>query len=100
VGVINVPFPNVTEFGRAFDISVLVISSNTKSVQTVYQMALDDFFKTKAESFPNWEGLPEIRVNPGVDSLRRTQQVGWYAQVPKEFVIDPDQIEEDKLWQS
>ena len=96
----TISFPDVVEFGRAFDISVLVIATNTISVQTVYRMALDDFFETKAESFPSWEGLPEIRVNPAVDSLHRTQQVGWYVQVPKEYVIDPEQLEEDKLWQS
>ena len=96
----TIPFPDIVEFGRAFDISALVVSTNTQSVQTVYQMALDDFFKTKAESFPSWEGLPEIKVNHVADSLRRFHQVGWYVRVPKEYVIDPDQRLEDDLWNS
>jgi hypothetical protein len=97
-GTHTIPFPDVVEFGKAFDISVSAIAINDITVKTVYQMALDDFFKAKAENFPGWEGIPEIRVSPAVDSLRRIQQVGWYVQVPRQYVIDADQALEETLW--
>ena len=85
--------PDFVEFGKAFDISITMIATDSNAVKAAYQMALDDFFRAKAENFPSWEGIPEIKVNSAVDSLRRIQQIGWYAQVPKKHVL----TEEDKL---
>jgi len=87
---------NVREFGRIFSISRTRID-DTDVVQAAYQLALDDFFRAKKETFPYWKGLPEIKVGPGSDPIREIS-IGWYAVVDNTDVVDPR--EEDELWQS
>lgn len=94
------PVIDFVEFGKAYDVSTMLMATDEGAVKLAYSMALDDYFKSKQENFPTWEGLPEIRVNTPTDSLHRFYQIGWYVKVPKAFVLDKDQIEEDKLWES
>lgn len=98
----TVPFPSAdcVEFGKAFDFSKLLAITDNNAITTCYAMVLDDYFKAKLENFPTWEGLPEIKVGPPVDTLQRFFQVAWYVQVPKQYVIDPSVKEEEDLWQS
>lgn len=100
--VTNVPFPpnsDLVEFGKAMEISAALIDDPT-AVTQIYDMVLQDYFKGKAEHFPTWSGLPKIVVNNGVDPLKRTVSIGWYVQVPRANAVDPDQKEEDTLWDS
>ena len=87
------------EFGKAFDVSV-VLTADDLAIKAAYDMALTDFLKEKKVNFPNWNGLPEIKINNGGDPLKRMLQIGWYAKVPKEFVISPDDRLEEDLWNS
>ena len=89
--------PQTKEFGRIFEISALM-ANDPMAVKVSYELALNDFFKEKAEHFPNWDGLPEIKVNPGLDPLNRTIGIAWYAKVPIADVIDQEQKDEEALW--
>ena len=95
----KIPNLNFVEFGKTFDIPVSAVVDE-QLVQISYQTVLADFFKTKTENFPKWEGLPTIKVQDNVDSLRRIHRIGWYAQVPNKYVINPDDKLEEDLWNS
>lgn len=98
----NVPFPpnpDLVDFGKAMEISAALIDDPV-SVTAFYDMVLKDYFKGKAEHFPTWSGLPKIVVSEGVDPLKRSVSIGWYVQVPRAHAVDPDQKEEDTLWDS
>ena len=92
----KVPFPpkeTHVEFGKAFDISP---NSYPTAISIAYTIAVEDFFKAKAESFPTWDGLPEIKVNKSSDygkAIQGGKQISWYVQVPKKYVLS----EEDKI---
>lgn len=90
--------PKVVEFGKSLSIPGAMLTQDG-AVQIAYESLLKDFFQIKAENFPTWPGLPEIKVNP-VNGLKQEFNVAWYAVVPKEFVIDKDQKLEEDLWNS
>jgi hypothetical protein len=56
--------------------------------QETREMVLRDFEETRLHRFPKWKGEPEITQSPNIDALRRFHAVGWYAQVPQEFLVD------------
>lgn len=90
----RVPFPDFIEFGKVFDIPLSSVLDE-QLVHISYQTLLQDFFRTKAENFPTWEGLPTIKVQEGIK-----YKLAWHVAVPKTFVIDKDQKREDELWNS
>ena len=92
---ITVAAPKGQEFGRAI-VASKALMSDEQAVQTAYQMVIADFFKAKNESFPNWDGLPEIKVGPGTDMLRREISIGWYAIVDNVDIVNLD--DEEELW--
>ena len=95
------PLPKIdsVEFGRSSSMpSVMIAQSN--AVELAYASLIKDFIATKAENFPDWPGLPEIKVQNGIGTLNGETQLAWYAKVPKMYVLDKEQIEEDKLWNS
>lgn len=94
---ITIAAPRSQEFGRAI-VASKALMSNEQAVQTAYQMVIADFFKAKNESFPNWVGLPEIKVGPGTDMLGRDVTLAWYAVVDTVDVVNPDYDAE--LWDS
>lgn len=96
---VEMPELKHVEFGKAFDIPIQAVIDQTM-VQTAYQTVIADFFKTKADNFPTWTGLPMIKTQEPIDSLRRIYRIGWYAAVPKTFVINPDDKLEEDLWNS
>ena len=91
------------EFGRAFD---LAPNADQTVIAVAYHMAVEDFFKEQAINFPTWDGLPEIKVNNKVNNLATMQgakQIGWYAQVPKKYVVTDEQKIaklDEELWNS
>ena len=92
-------------FIRFKNIATNIIMQRTKMIRintiiNFYNMVLQDYFKGKAEHFPTWSGLPKIVVADGLDPLKRTVSIGWYVQVPRAHAVDPDQKEEDTLWDS
>lgn len=98
----SVPFPprqDVVEFGKAFAVSK-VMTADELAIKAAYDMALSDFLREKKVYFPNWDGLPEIKVNNGGDPLRRVLEIGWYAAVPIKLVINPEDIADEELWNS
>ena len=95
----RVNLEDVVEFGKAYDVPTTLIAASDDSVSAAYAMAVKDYFKAKNENFPGYEGLPEIKVSTS-DPLKRLVKIGWYVAVPKTFVIEPDQIQEDLLWDS
>lgn len=101
-GSYSVPFPpnhpNLVEFGKAFEMP-LAAMDDPFLVQTAYDMVLKSYLEEKSKSFPTWSGLPDIKSNTQIDSLKRIVSVGWYVQVPKIHVIDQDQKEEEALWE-
>lgn len=94
------PLPKIdyVEFGKTLMIPQAMIAQDG-AVQIAYESLLKDFFQIKAENFPTWLGLPEIKVNPA-NGLRQEFNIAWYAQVPKVFVLDKDQKLEEDLWNS
>lgn len=99
----SVPYPpkrDTVEFGKAFQVSRMIIATDDGAVKLAYGMALDDYFQSKKENFPNWEGLPEIKVQWPTDSLMRFFNIGWYAEVPISYVVSPDDKVEEDLWNS
>ena len=99
----SVPYPpkhpDLVEFGKQFEILVATID-DPALVKTFYDAALTDYFREKAINFPTWSGLPEIRVNMGIDPLKRSVAIAWYVNIPRAHVVDPDQKEEETLWDS
>jgi hypothetical protein len=92
------PEPDYVEFGSAVTMSGFPADEHT-TIAT-YQVLLQQFFKEKAERFPTWTGLPEIRLGPQVDVLQRMVSIAWYAKVPKSFILDKEQKDEEDLWNS
>ena len=95
--------PDFVEFGKTFDIAP---SSDQAVIAHAYRMAVEDFFRAKAENFPTWDGLPQIKINAPFDYLATMQggkQIGWYVQVPRKYVLSDDdklqKLDED-LWNS
>lgn len=97
----HVPFPQVpndyVEYGKAFDLAITSVN-DVNLVKHCHNMALDSFFDAKAMTFPDWDGLPEIKINMYSDALKRYHQIGWYAAVPKKYVIDKEQKDDEELW--
>ena len=91
--------PDFTDFGEAFEMSTLTLGEET-IVQQAYSMAIASFFKAKSVNFPTWLGIPEIKVGQSNDPLHRTVQFAWYAKVPNQYVINPEDRLEDELWNS
>lgn len=90
--------PKVVEFGKSLSISGALLTQDG-AIQIAYESLLKDFFQVKAENFPTWLGLPEIKVQPTI-GLGQEVNLAWYVAVPKEFVIDKDQKLEEDLWNS
>ena len=91
--------PTKTEFGKVFTMTAIAINDQM-GVKTVYNLALSDFFAVKAENFPDWPGLPEIKISPTTGVLSGDLNIAWYAQVPNQFVISPEDKLEEDLWNS
>lgn len=83
----------VVEFGRTFD-----IAKATTDTADFERMTMDeivrDYQRAKIESFPTWDGFPEIKTQRTLDG---NLQVAWYVAVPKECLFTP---EDEQLWQS
>lgn len=92
------PEPDYVEFGNA--VTTTALTSDEQTTIATYQVLIQQFFKAKAEHFPTWTGLPEIKMGPQIDALQRMVSIAWYAKVPKVLVIDPGQKQEDELWDS
>ena len=92
-------FPvEVVEFGRTFDIAPNV---DQTAIAVAYHMAVEDFFREQAINFPTWDGLPEIKVKSQITN--NAKQIGWYAQVPKKYVVTDEQKIaklDEELWNS
>lgn len=97
---VKMPDPTHVEFGKVFDVSTLNLITSDVAFKAAYDMVLTDYLKYRAENFPTWEGLPEIKVLHPSDVLNRIYQIAWYVNVPKQFVINPDDKLEEDLWNS
>lgn len=92
------PEPDYVEFSGGVAVSV-VVANDEISLGAAYQMMLKDYFKAKAENFPTWEGFPEIKQQI-TDPLRRLVNLHWYVSIPRSFVLDKEQKDEEVLWNS
>ena len=99
----KVPKIDFVEFGRAFEIPALI---SDQGIQAAYQMAVEDFLREKMTSFPDWDGLPQIKINASKDygqMISGGKQLGWYVKVPKKYVLtEDDKIQklDEELWDS
>lgn len=95
------PLPKIdfVEFGKSLVVPK-AMATQDGAVQIAYESLLKDFFQIKAENFPTWFGLPDIKVNTEVHMLNQDLQISWYVKVPKNFVLDKDQKLEEDLWNS
>jgi hypothetical protein len=76
--------PNLLAFGRTFTTSI-----DGKIIDDVTNdLIWKNFYDTRNLRFPTWPGKPEIVEGPQIDWLRRYRSVGWYVEVPKEYVVD------------
>lgn len=68
------------EFGR------VIVRVSGQVTEEIRQRVIEDMEATRAFRFPRWRGVSDVLVHN--EALGRFVSVGWYADVPDEYVTD------------
>lgn len=75
---LDIPKSDFIEYGKAFETPA---PNDDVMLHAVFGTVISDFVREKKQSFPHWNGIPEIKVLTNMDG---SYKVAWYAVVPFE----------------